>query len=118
MFRFFGLKSYGMLAFQVALMVKNPPVNAGDARDVGSIPGLGRPSRVASGNLLQFLAWQIPWTEEPGRLWAMGSQRVGHDLAARHTCTYSGSSLPSQGWKPHSLHRKVESAAELPGKSQ
>ena len=65
-----------------------------------------------------ILAWQIPWTEEPGRLWAMGSQRVGHDLAARHTCTYSGSSLPSQGWKPHSLHRKVESAAELPGKSQ
>ena len=54
MFRFFGLKSYGMLAFQVALMVKNPPVNAGDARDVGSIPGLGRPSRVASGNLLQY----------------------------------------------------------------
>ena len=25
------------------------------------------------------LAWKIPWTEEPGRLQAMGSQRVGHD---------------------------------------
>ena len=25
-----------------------------------------------------FLAWRIPWTEEPGRLWFMGSQRVGH----------------------------------------
>ena len=25
------------------------------------------------------LAWKIPWTEEPGRLWPMGSQRVGHD---------------------------------------
>ena len=25
------------------------------------------------------LAWNIPWTEEPGRLWSMGSQRVGHD---------------------------------------
>ena len=24
-------------------------------------------------------AWRIPWTEEPGRLWSMGSQRVGHD---------------------------------------
>ena len=23
-------------------------------------------------------AWKIPWTEEPGRLWSMGSQRVGH----------------------------------------
>ena len=26
-----------------------------------------------------ILAWKIPWTEEPGRLQAMGSQRVGHD---------------------------------------
>ena len=25
------------------------------------------------------LAWKIPWTEEPGRLWSMGSQRVRHD---------------------------------------
>ena len=27
------------------------------------------------------LAWKIPWTEEPGGLQSMGSQRVGHDLA-------------------------------------
>ena len=26
-----------------------------------------------------FLAWKIPWTEEPGRLQSMGWQRVGHD---------------------------------------
>ena len=26
-----------------------------------------------------ILAWEIPWTEEPGRLQAMGSQRVGHN---------------------------------------
>ena len=26
-----------------------------------------------------ILAWKIPWTEEPGRLQPMGSQRVGHD---------------------------------------
>ena len=34
------------------LVVKNPPANAGDARDVGSIPGLGRPSREGNGNPL------------------------------------------------------------------
>ena len=28
-----------------------------------------------------ILAWKIPWTEEPGRLWSMGSQTVGHDWA-------------------------------------
>ena len=27
----------------------------------------------------RILAWKIPWTEEPGRLQSMGSQRVGHD---------------------------------------
>ena len=26
-----------------------------------------------------IIAWRIPWTEEPGRLWSMGSQRVIHD---------------------------------------
>ena len=26
-----------------------------------------------------ILAWRIPWTEEPGGLWSMGSQRVRHD---------------------------------------
>ena len=29
------------------------------------------------------LAWEIPWTEEPGRLQSMGLQRVGHDLATK-----------------------------------
>ena len=29
-----------------------------------------------------ILAWKIPWTEEPSGLQSMGSQRVGHDLAA------------------------------------
>ena len=31
------------------------------------------------------LAWKIPWTEEPGRLQSMGSQRVGYDWATLHT---------------------------------
>ena len=34
-------------------MVKNPPVNAGDVRDVGSIPGSGRSPREGNGNTLQ-----------------------------------------------------------------
>ena len=42
-----------------------------------------------------ILAWEIPWTEEPGGLWSMGSQRVGHDLATKqqqqqHLCVLSG----------------------------
>ena len=32
-----------------------------------------------------ILAWEIPWTEELGELWSMGSQRTRHDLATEHT---------------------------------
>ena len=32
-----------------------------------------------------ILAWKIPWTEEPGGLQSMGSQRVRHDLATDYT---------------------------------
>ena len=35
-------------------MVKNPPANAGDARDAGLIPGLGRSPGIGNGNLLQY----------------------------------------------------------------
>ena len=40
---------------QVALVVKNPPANAGDTRDTVSIPGQGRSSGVENGNPLQDL---------------------------------------------------------------
>ena len=51
-------------------MVKVSVYNAGDP---GSIPGEG------NGNPLQYSFLKIPWTEEPGRLQSMGSQRVRHD---------------------------------------
>ena len=34
-----------------------------------------------NGTPLQYFAWKIPWTEEPGRLQSIGSLRVGHDWA-------------------------------------
>ena len=34
------------------------------------------------------LAWEIPWTEEPGRLQSMGSQRVGHHRATSLSFIY------------------------------
>ena len=64
----------------MALVVKNPPANARDVRDSGSIPG--------SEMILWRKAWQpapvfspgeSPWSEEPTGLWSLGSQRVGHN---------------------------------------
>ena len=58
-----------------------PSFFSGDPLDTTS------PIMVATSHLLEkavaphssTLAWEIPWTEEPGRLQAMGSLRVGHD---------------------------------------
>ena len=64
-------------ASQVALVVKNPPANAGDVRDVGSIPEMGRSLEEGMATHSSILAWRIPWTEEPGQ--PIGLHRVGRD---------------------------------------
>ena len=53
---------------QMALVVKNPPVNVGDLRDLRLIPGSGRSPGEGNGNPFQYSFWEIPWTEEPGGL--------------------------------------------------
>ena len=45
---------------QVALVIKNPPANAGDIRDAGSIPGLGRSPGGGHGNPLQYSCLENP----------------------------------------------------------
>ena len=57
--------------------MKNLPVNVGDTRDVGLIPGLGRCSGEGNFHPLQHscLGNTMPWTEEPGGLQSMGSQK-------------------------------------------
>ena len=68
---------------------KETTCNARDAGDICWIPGLGRFPGGGHGNPLQMLAWRITWTEEPGRLQSIRSQRVGHDWsdwAQMHTC--------------------------------
>ena len=45
---------------------KNPPANAGNARDTGSIPRFGRSPEKEMATHSSILAWRISWTEEPG----------------------------------------------------
>ena len=54
-----------LLGFPGGSVVKNPPANAGD---VHLIHGLGRLPGEGNGNHSSILAWEISWTEEPGRL--------------------------------------------------
>ena len=58
--------------------------NEGDAGDTGSISESGRSLEEATA-YSTILAWEIPWTEEPGGLQPMGLQRVRHDSAMTHT---------------------------------
>ena len=53
--------------------------SAYNAGDPGSIPGLEDPLEKEMATLSSILSWKIPWTEDPGRLQSMGSQRVRHD---------------------------------------
>ena len=71
---------------QVALMVRNLPANAGDTGDAGSIPGLERSPGGGNGNPLQYLAWRVQWTEEPGGLQSMGLQESDATEATYHAC--------------------------------
>ena len=58
-------------------MVKNPPANAGDARDLGLIPGLGRSSGEGNGNPLQYSCLEN--SMDRGALWA-----TVHEVGKRH----------------------------------
>ena len=57
-----------------------------------------------------ILVWKIPWTEDPGRLQSMGSQRVGHDWATSLSLSYSKTEnfiiifFFERNWTDFSLH--------------
>jgi len=63
---------------QVVLVVKNPPATAGDIRDAGLIPGLGRSPGGGHGNPLQYSCLENS-TDRGACQESTGSQRAGHD---------------------------------------
>ena len=68
-------------------MVKNPPANAGDAGDMGFVPGSGRSLGGGNGNPLQYSCLDNPVDRGTRQAVAMWSQRVRHE---RHSCTHHG----------------------------
>ena len=61
-------------------MVKNPTAKAGD---VGSSPGSGRSLEKEMATHSSILAWEIPWTEEPGGFSPWGCKRVRYNSAIK-----------------------------------
>ena len=78
---FFFLSNSYIVYIPWWLSGKESTCNTGD---VSWIPGSGRPPpEKEMATHFSVLAWEIPWTEEPGRLQSMGSQRVRHDLVTK-----------------------------------
>ena len=63
----------------MTLVVKNPPAKEEDIRMQVQSLGWEDPLEEGMATLFSVLAWRIPWTEEPGGLWSIGSQRIRHD---------------------------------------
>ena len=67
-FTSFSISLYKDRASQVMLVVKNPPANEGDIKDLGSIPGFGRSPGGGRGNPLQYPSLENPM--DRGAWWA------------------------------------------------
>ena len=66
-----------LLGFPGSSVLKNPPGNAGDTGDVGSIPGSGRPYGVGNDNPLQNCCMENIMDREARQVTVMGLQKVG-----------------------------------------
>ena len=78
----------------MVLVVKNPPA---DARDAGSIPGSGRSPGGEMATHSSILAWEVPWTEEPGG-WVAGYSLCGRkELDTTEATQHARTSLQIPG---------------------
>ena len=59
-----------------------------------------------------IVIWKIPWTEEPGRLQSMGSQRVEHDLATKEQQRPRGKKKKNKEEEKKKKERKEEGRKE------
>ena len=82
-----------MWASQIVQCVKNSPAIQKTLET--QVPSLGweDPLEEEMASHSSILAWRIPWMDEPGALWSMGLQRVGHNWARMHAHSLLGSKL-------------------------
>ena len=94
----FAYTQYG--ASQMTQLVKNLLANAGDLRDAGSVPQLGRRPGKGNGSMLQYSSLENSMHGEPGGLQSMGSQRIRHDWVHERAHTHT-----------HTLHQQETSSS-------
>ena len=69
------------MASQAAIVVKNPPANAGDTRDAGLIPGSGRSPGVGNGNPVQYSCLENPMDRGTWKAIVHGAAKSGTRLS-------------------------------------
>ena len=109
-------------ASQVALVVKNPPANAGNITDASLIPGLGRSLGGGDGNPLQYSCLENP--KNRGAWWAtvyriVKSRTLLSDLTSKHTSGWQGAkseltTVPLPPAQAQSLRQCSGVAVEMP----
>ena len=85
-------------------MVKNRPANAGDTRDVGSIPGSGGSPGGGNATHSSILAWEIPLTEEPSghkELYTTEQLNIQHFKHKTHCSSMIFKPAFPSYWFPH-----------------
>ena len=72
------------------IVVRNLPAKAGDIR--GQVQSLDQEDSLEEDVAAHssILAWRIPWTEEPGRPWSIGSQDSDTTKVTYHACMHAG----------------------------
>ena len=101
---------------QVAQWVKNLPVMQEPQETEVQFLAQEDPLEEGMATHSSILAWRIPWTEEPGGLWFIGSQRVGHDWsdwASTHGLQRVYDALPEIGSKSVWLSAQVNFSREI-----
>ena len=88
-------------------MVKELPHNAGD---MGSITGWGRTLEKQMATYYCILVWEIPWTEDPGRLQSMGVAKESDDLVTKQHQVLFNMAIKSVD--KHGLRSKVSNLNE------
>ena len=88
-------------------MDKNLPANAGD---MGSILGLVRSTGGGNGKPFQYSSLGSPWTEEPGGLQSMGSQRVSQKILSNYITITTAATFYNWFCGQIVLHLKLETS--------
>ena len=102
------------LGFPGGSVVKNPPANAGNARDLGLIPGLGRSPGEGNGYPLQYSCLETPMDRGKGQTTVHGVAKSQTQLST-HACPFTEEQLRPSPERPCDLPKVAQLLSGVAG---